>query len=60
MKKKRSIQKLAVHKETISNLNKVTGGDVTTSWGRTIRIIKKVTSAYTHCESCTCEPFTTN
>ncbi|EDP95422.1 class I lanthipeptide [Kordia algicida OT-1] len=31
MKKKRSIQKLKVHKETISNLNTIKGGAVTTT-----------------------------
>jgi hypothetical protein len=55
MKKKRSIQKLAVHKETISNLNNVTGGDVPTTVARTIYIIRKVTSLRTYCESCECE-----
>ena len=31
MKKKRSIQKLEIHKETISNLNTIKGGAVTTT-----------------------------
>lgn len=31
MKKKRSIQKLSIHKETISTLNNVTGGAKTTT-----------------------------
>jgi hypothetical protein len=35
MKKKRSIQKLTIHKETISTLNKITGGDGITATSMT-------------------------
>ena len=44
MKKKRSIQKLSFHKETISTLNEVVGGHVTTTiaTGTTIAVTKTV------------------
>jgi len=52
MKKKRSIQKLKVHKETISNLNAITGGDLTTSVIRGIKIIQSAAGILT----CECPP----
>lgn len=55
MKKKRSIQKLSVHKETISNLNTITGGDVTTSVIRGIKVIQSIVSACFTCVS-SCRP----
>jgi hypothetical protein len=51
MKKKRSIQKLKVHKETISNLNTITGGDLTTSAVRGTRVIQSVVLGTCDCPS---------
>jgi len=49
MKKKRSIQKLKVHKETISTLNKITAGDGITATSMTSKPKPKESAFITNC-----------